>query len=140
MRVRLGFMMILFPIVLFAAELICPPADTISRVPGEYAWESKDGRWQGYFAGPRVGRGSSTHVTDFQQTRWIQLNDLPDSYGVIECDYSGNFSDEIIRFVSIDSTATKLPSGIHWSCDFNPQIPGTQCVCAGDPAECRYPL
>lgn len=134
-----ALLMIVFPFVVFA-DIACPDVSSISRVPGEYAWESTDGRWQGYFASPRIGRGESANIKFFQQTRWIQLNTLPNSPGVVECDYLGNYDQEVIRFVSIDSTASAKPTGLHWNCEFNPEVPGTQCLCTGDPGECRLPL
>lgn len=129
--------LLLCPLTLCAAEYVCPEVSSISRTPGEYAWESKDGRWQGYFASPRIGRGDSLTLKSFQQSRWVQLNNLLDSPGVVECDYLGSYGDEIIRFVSSDSAAMPRPTSTQWNCDFNPDIPGTQCICSGQSRECQ---
>lgn len=135
MKRWLGTLFMLFPTLLFALET-CPEASSITRVPGEYAWQSADGRWEGYFALPRTGRGDSNQVTFFLQARWIQLTDMLDSKGVVECDYTGNSNAETIRFVTNVSAATSKPRGPHWSCDFNPDVPGTRCVCSGDSKDC----
>lgn len=122
---------------LFAAADTCPPLASISRTSGEYSWHSTDGRWEGYFVLPRVGRGSSNQVVAFQEARWIQLTDLRNSSGVVECDYAGNSPGEIIRFISNIAMATPKPTGNQWSCEFNPDIPGTQCLCGGEALGCQ---
>lgn len=114
----------------------CPDISTISRVQGEYAWKSTDGRWEGYFAKPRYGRGESSKIKTFQQGRWMQLTNLNEALGVIECDYLGNFDDEIIRFVQVGTAATPKPESLNWSCHFNPNYPGVQCMCSGEAAGC----
>jgi hypothetical protein len=119
------------------AESMCPDPRSISRTPGEYAWSSTDGRWEGYFASPRTGRGGSTKVLGFQQARWIQLTDLLNSPGITECDYIGNSMGEVIRFISSTAEANQRPKDINWTCEPNPEIPGVQCVCAGDSQGCR---
>jgi hypothetical protein len=126
----------LFPVLVLAVET-CPDISTISRTPGEYAWQSTDGRWEGYFLLPRVGRGSSTQVVGFEEARWIQLTNLLNSSGVVECDYIGNNAGEIIRFVNNASTAMAKPTSNHWSCEFNSEVPGTVCVCGGEASGCR---
>jgi hypothetical protein len=136
LRLCTAFFMMLFLPSLFA-QSTCPDPRTIKRTPGEYAWSSSDGRWEGYFASPRTGRGSSNLVLAFQEARWIQLTDLIDSPGITECDYRGNSMGEVIRFVSSTAEANQRPKDINWTCEQNPEIPGVQCVCSGDPQSCR---
>lgn len=127
---------VLAPVLACALET-CPDISTISRIPGEYGWQSTDGRWEGYFLLPRVGRGNSSQVIGFEEARWIQLNNLINSAGIVECDYIGNGQGEIIRFVTNVSAAVPKPTDINWSCEFNPDVPGTQCLCGGEPNGCR---
>jgi hypothetical protein len=118
------------------AKDACPEVGSISRVPGEYAWVSTDGRWEGYFVSPRIGRGDSNEVKNFRQARWIQLTNLIDSAGVVECDYQGNYGEEVIRFVQLSAASSEKPKSQNWSCELNPDLPGTQCLCGGEATEC----
>jgi len=118
------------------AQNHCPDVRTISRVQGEYAWKSTDGRWEGYFASPRYGRGESSHIKSFRQSRWMQLTNLNEALGMVECDYLGNYGDEVIRFAQVGTAATPKPQSTNWACQYNPSFPGIQCTCSGEAAGC----
>lgn len=108
----------------------CPSVKEIKRTSGEFSWSSSAPGWTGHFAYPVRGKGHSTHVTHFAHARWIQLTNLEDSQGYFECDYRGNYQDEIIRFVQAGTLANKKPTDNHWSCQLNPNFPGAQCECS----------
>lgn len=114
----------------------CPRVADIQRTSGEYSWYSLVPGWTGAFIYPMQGKGSSTHVTQFIETRWIQLNNLDDSAGYFECDYQGNYDSEVIRFMQAGTMALPKPTHMHWSCQLNPHFPGAQCVCSAGPELC----
>ncbi len=121
----------------FSQNLACPDIKTIQRVSGEFAWVTSQPGWEGYFAIPRFGRGHSDKIKFFKEARWLQLSNLNDATGVLECDYQGTYDDEVIRFVlSLNQTAQK-PTGQNWACNFNPEfVPGPQCKCTGEASTC----
>ena len=121
-----------------AGPVSCPDASDITRIDGEYAWQSHDSLFEGYFAMPQFGRGDSSQVTQFLEARWIQLTNLPNSPGFVECDYAGNVPGEIIRFGLLNAQAGPKPNSFTWSCSFKPPFPSSQCTCAGDPGICAF--
>jgi hypothetical protein len=108
----------------------CPSVKEIKRTSGEFSWISQAPGWTGHFAYPQQAKGSSTHVTRFMEARWIQLTNLEKSQGYFECDYQGNYDDEMIRFVQAGTRANVKPTDSHWSCQLNPHFPGVQCTCS----------
>lgn len=114
----------------------CPELDQIKRVSGEYLWISKKPGWDGAFFLPFNGKGNSTQVTRFIGAQWIQVNNLTDGAGYVECDYKGNWDDEVIRFTQAGIHNTPKPTHPHWSCALNPNFPGVQCTCSMGPSQC----
>lgn len=138
MRHTLALLCTFFAAETLATPIACPAVDDIQRVNGEYAWQSHNSLFEGYFAFPMVGRGQSSRVTQFLEARWIQLNDLNNPQGVVECDYAGNVAGEIVRFSLLNAQAGPKPNGYTWSCQYNPPFPSTQCVCQGDSGTCTF--
>lgn len=108
----------------------CPNVKEIKRTSGEFSWYSLVPGWTGHFAYPMQGKGHSTEVKNFIEARWIQLTNLKDSQGYFECDYQGNYDDEVIRFMQAGTRANLKPTDNHWYCQLNPNFPGTQCTCS----------
>ncbi len=121
-----------------ALPIRCPDLADISLTNGEYAWQSKDSLWEGYFVAPRTGVGESSKIDAFLEARWIQLNTLSNPQGVVECDYAGNMPNEVIRFVMLNAQGGPTPTANGWSCIFNPVYPSPQCSCSGDPVLCEF--
>jgi hypothetical protein len=119
-----------------AAPFACPEVKTIQRISGEFSWITSEPGWEGFYAVPRFGRGQSSEIKYFKEARWIQLSNLNDAKGIVECDYVGNYNDEIIRFVLSMNQTTKKPTNLNWACEFNPDFPGTQCKCTGEARVC----
>ncbi len=115
----------------------CPTVKDIQRTSGEFSWFSKAPGWTGHFAYPQQAKGNSTHVLRFMEARWIQLTNLENSQGFFECDYQGNYDDEIIRFVQAGTRANVKPTDPHWACQLNPHFPGVQCQCSAGAELCR---
>lgn len=116
----------------------CPQPYEIKLTPGEYAWVTDDSRFEAYFVSPQAGRGFSTAVVGFAQARWMQLNNVPNSAGVVECDYAGNYGGEVIRVVQGDQQTSPKPMSQFWSCAYNPAMPSTQCTCSGTLSQCAF--
>lgn len=140
MRHTLYALLLSLPLLLSAVSVPvqCPQPSEVRLVPGEYAWVTDDSRFEAYFVSPQAGRGFSTAVVGFAQARWMQLNNLPKSVGVIECDYAGNYGGEVIRVVQGDQQSSPKPMSQFWSCGFNPVKPSTQCTCSGSVTECAF--
>jgi hypothetical protein len=114
----------------------CPSVSAIERTSGEFSWISKTPGWSGQYVYPMQGKGHSTHVTQFIEARWIQVNNLENAAGYVECDYRGNYDDEVIRFVQAGTRAQGKPTDIHWTCQLNPHFPGVQCHCSASTQMC----
>ncbi len=135
-KVVLLFLLLGANSLVMASQLACPDVRSIQRVSGQYAWVTAEPGWEGFFAVPRYGRGQSSEIKYFKEARWLQLSNLNNAKGIVECDYVGNYNDEIIRFVLSLNQNTQKPSNQHWFCEFNPEFPGTQCRCSGEPHLC----
>jgi hypothetical protein len=122
----------------WALPINCPELKDISRTNGEYAWQSQNSLWEGYFALPFYGRGDSSQVTNFLEARWIQLNNLKNPQGIVECDYAGNVPGEVIRFILLNAQGGPKPTDSAWACAFSPPFPSAQCSCAGEPTQCIF--
>lgn len=133
--VLLGFLL-LTSMAASATKITCPDLRDIQRVSGQYSWTTPTPGWEGFFASPYFGRGESVTLKYFKEARWLQLSNLNDSKGVLECDYVGNYNDEIIRFVLSMNQTTEKPRNQNWMCQFNPDFPGQQCKCVGEAAQC----
>lgn len=118
------------------AQTTCPSVNSIKRTDGAYSWETSDPLWEGFFISPTFGRGHSTQITQFNQARWLQLSDLKNAKGVMECDYTGNHAGEIIRFVQVNHQASSKPTSQYWSCNSNTDFPAEQCTCGGEVSQC----
>lgn len=138
MRKHLGLLCAFFAVHAAATPIACPEAQDIRRINGEYAWQSHNSLFEGYFAAPLYGRGQSSRIAQFLEARWVQLTDLTDPQGVVECDYAGNVPGEIIRFTLLNAQAGPKPDSFTWSCQFKPPFPSAQCVCQGDPGSCAF--
>lgn len=117
----------------------CPSLDQIQRISGEYHWITKAPGWEGAFIAPHNGKGNSTQVIRFIGAHWIQVNNLTDGPGYVECNYQGNWDGEIIRFTQAGIHNTPKPTDQHWNCVLNPHFPGVQCTCAMSPELCHTP-
>lgn len=139
MRYIIHTILLCLPLLSTAAQpQRCPDVSEIRLVPGEYAWRTDDIRFEGYFASPQTGRGLSTHVVNFMQARWMQFNNLPNSKGVVECDYVGNYGNEVVRVIQAREHTSAKPLSQYWGCTFNPDLPSTQCICSGTVTQCAF--
>ncbi len=138
MRQIFLWLCVIFTAAAHADTLHCPELTEISRVDGEYAWQTTNPLWEGYFAFPKVGIGQSSTVVSFLDARWVQLTDLKNAPGVVECDYAGNAPGEVIRFVLLNAQSSLKPHEYSWSCSFAPPFPSTQCSCGGQPSQCNF--
>lgn len=119
--------------------LTCPSVEHIERQAGTYEWRTSDPGWVGRFVVPLNGKGHAYKVLRFVQAQWIQLKDLPDAPGVLQCDYIGDFEQEVIRFTQANAQITYRPHNIEWSCEHPTQFPQVACGCSVSVVACSAP-
>jgi hypothetical protein len=123
----------------FSLAATCPAISDVVRIQGSNNWKViNDDNWAAYFMAPTRGMGYSTKVTDFTQTRWIQFNNLPESGGYIECDYSGNYGNEMIRVTQKDHEAVARPTNINWNYTLRRTYPSVASTCAASQEGCPF--
>ena len=116
----------------------CPDLDQIKRTPGEFSWTTPLKGWEGAFVDPQTGKGNSNTAKHFVTARWVQFSNLPDSPGYIQCDYSGDLGNEIIRFAQVGNKATKRPEDINWTHVDNITFPSVQRECSVGLKLCEF--
>lgn len=116
----------------------CPLISEIYRTPGEYSWNSKVPGWDGFFYSPRSAQGGSTELINFREARWIQLTNLPTSDGFVQCDYTGDYGDEIIRFTMSGRHVAEHPRGPQWIQEQHISFPNVQAVCTDSERRCSF--
>ena len=133
-------MLLLLPFNCHANTTInhCPDLEQIKRTPGEFSWTTSEKGWQGAFIDPQTGKGNSHIAEHFVAARWIQFSNLPDSAGYVQCDYSGDLGNEVIRFTQIGTKATKRPDDINWTHVDNINFPSVQRECTVDLKLCEF--
>lgn len=137
-KLNVLFFLLYFPLCSLAQITTCPPVDLIERVPGENGWNTLFPGWDGRYEAPLLGQGFSSKVTRFESARWLQLNNLPDSPGKVQCYYDGNYDSEVIRFDQANSISAKRPRSEYWVCKVGGTFPSTICECSMGVEFCEF--
>lgn len=116
----------------------CPSLDDIKRLPGTYQWITTQPGFSGGFAS--TGSGSSNKIESFVEARWVQLNSLTYSPGIVECEYIGDINNERIIFKQTGTNISYKPESLNWSGEDHATIPAVQRVCGGSPESCVFPI